>query len=132
MSMYPSAPSVLIKKDNISGGEENSKPSSAEAKVAVASTGSSKSSSKSAIDKLKEQIKEIEKRLQQQQQQQQQLAAAQAESGDQDAKAQRRNGATAQRLMAIQGQIFCTSATLATQQAGLAQLEKSGSIDTTA
>lgn len=125
ISVYSKAPAVLIKSN--SGTEDESKAaesdnSNSDSKVAVTSSGnSSKSSSETAIEKLKEQIKETEKRLQQQQQQ---LAAAQADGGNKDVKAQR--------LMAIQGQISSTSAMLATQQAGLAQLEKSGSINTTA
>lgn len=82
---------------------------------------SSSSTSEAAIEKLEEQIKETQKRLQEQQEQ---LAVAQASKGSDDQKAAR--------VMAIEGQIASSSASLATQEAALVQLQKSGSINTTA
>lgn len=81
----------------------------------------SSSTSEQAIAKLEEQIKETQKRLQEQQQQ---LAAAQASAGTDEEKSAR--------VMAIQGQISSSAASLATEQAALLQLQKSGSINTTA
>jgi hypothetical protein len=134
LNSYSTSFTVAVKKDvtaeaadgSISttadtGSVSASTPPAAGGAGGAGSASDSSSASEQAIEKLEEQIKETQKRLQEQQQQ---LAAAQAGAGSDEEKSQR--------VMAIQGQISSSTASLATEQAALLQLQKSGSINTTA
>lgn len=137
LSSYSSSFTVAVKKDATTAAADSdtstTDATSASASTAATAAGGaggagaaggasdSSSTSEQAIAKLEEQIKETQKRLQEQQQQ---LAAAQASSDTDEEKSAR--------VMAIQGQISSTTASLSTEQAALLQLQKSGSINTTA
>jgi hypothetical protein len=135
LSSYSTRFTVAVKKDATaevadSDASTTTDATSASASITATAAGGaggaggasdSSSTSEQAIAKLEEQIKETQKRLQEQQQQ---LAATQASSGTDEEKSAR--------VMAIQGQISSSTASLATEQAALLQLQKSGSINTTA
>lgn len=135
LSSYSTRFTVAVKKDATaevadSDASTTTDATSASASITATAAGGaggaggasdSSSTSEQAIAKLEEQIKETQKRLQEQQQQ---LAATQASAGTDEEKSAR--------VMAIQGQISSSTASLATEQAALLQLQKSGSINTTA